>query len=203
MDKQKLGQELLKTKKLTKEQWQMVLTLHDKIGGDFAPLLVKLGYVSDIDITEIIGRLEGVETIDISTIVIPKKLMNQIPRDVIEKHGVIPISRRENQITLAMSNINEYDAIEEIQFLTGCKVEPVLASREGIRKAIFQFFSEEQKEEEPTTPSKDATSLEKLIEQDNLAFQKALVQLLIQKNIFSQDELLAKLGKSTTKEEKK
>ena len=40
------------------------------------------------------GKLAGVGTVDIGNVVIPKKLMESIPRDVIEKHNVIPVSKR-------------------------------------------------------------------------------------------------------------
>lgn len=194
LDRQKLGEALLKEKKITKEQWQMALSMHDKIGGDFAFFLVKLGYISDADITRIVGDLEGVETVDIANLIIPKKLVQSIPRDVIEKHNVIPISRRENQITLAMSNVHDYKAIEEIQFLTGCKVDPVLASRDTIRRSIIQFYSEEEAVE--TTSNADDTdeaALEKEIEQNPAAFCKALARLLIEKNIITKQDLASKL----------
>ncbi len=192
MDRNKLGQALIKNGKLKKEHLQMALTLHDRIGGDFAPLLVKLGYAKDEDITVTIGQLEGIETVDITTLVIPKKLVQSIPRDVIEKHNVIPISRKENQITLAMSNVHDYAAIEEIQFLTSCKIEPVLASRDAIRKAIAQFYydSHEKPEEKPETIVTSEVPIEKMIEEQPLVFQKALIHLLIEKNIIAKADLL-------------
>lgn len=192
MDRMKLGQALLKTKKITKEQLKSALAMHDKIGGDFAPLLVKLGYVSDQNITSIIAKLEGINTIDISNLIIPKKLVQSIPRDVIEKHNIMPISRKDAQITIAMSQVNDYEAIEEIQFLTGCKVEPVLASRDAIRKAIIQFYyGENEMEDSYEVTSKD--ELDKWLKEGSpefIALQKATIKLLIDKNILSKGELI-------------
>ncbi len=194
MDKMKLGQALLKTNKITQENLKYAMTMHEKIGGDFAALLVKLGYVTDDEITYIIGKLEGIETIDLTNIVIPKKLVQSIPRDVIEKHNLIPISRKGDQITLAMANVNDYEAIEEIQFLTGCKLEPVLASREAIRKAVIQFYSGEENIVEdknlPATVSKE--DIKKTVLESPL-LAKVLVDVLIEKNIITYEELFAKI----------
>lgn len=197
MDKNKLGEALLKAKKISKDSLKRAFAMHDKIGGDFAPLLVKLGYVSDDDLTEIMGNIQGISTIDVTSLVIPQKLMYTIPRDVIEKHNVIPISKKENQITLAMSNVDDFDAIEEIQFLTGCRVEPALSSRDAIRKAIIQFYSEEEEKEEEfekrEKPIDDIMELVKSGDIDQLQLIKILLLLLVEKKVISHHELVDRL----------
>lgn len=196
MDKKKLGEALLKSNKISKDDLKYAFAMHDKIGGDFAPLLVKLGYVSDEDITGIIGQIEGIRTVDIFSLVIPQKLVDSIPRDVIEKHNVIPISKKEGYITLAMSDVNDFEGIEKVQFLTGQKVEPVLASREAIRKAIIQFYSAEEEKEEKI--GKQQKPLEEIFDSikskniDSLELLKVLISLLIEKNIISSYEIIEK-----------
>ena len=196
MDIKKLGQALISAKKLTTEKFKYALAMHEKIGGDFAPLLVKLGYVSDADITEIIGKLEGIPTVDIATLIIPKKLVEKIPRDVIEKHMVIPVSKKDDQIKLAMSDVNDYEAIEEIQFLTGCKVDPILASRDAIRKAIIQFYygDEDFGDEPAEKPGDPFAKVEELLDEKTKTVTKALIALLIEKNLISQEELVDKVN---------
>ena len=147
--------------------------------------------------TAIIGKMEGISIVDISNLVIPQKLVESIPRDVIEKHNVLPVFRKEGQIRLAMSNINDYEAIEEIQFLTNCKVEPVLASKDAIRKAIIQFYYEEEHGDNEIVESHavpEKKSIKDLLEDPAQAMnlQKALVALLVEKNVVSQEELVRK-----------
>lgn len=200
MDKKKLGEALLKANKISKEDLKYAFAMHDKIGGDFAPLLVKLGYVSDDDITGIIGNMEGIRTIDVSSLVIPQKLVYSLPRDVIEKHNVMPVARKEGFLTLAMSDVNDFEAIEKIQFLTGLRVEPVLASREAIRKTIVQFYSrEEEKQEQLGKRRKPLEAVFELVETgqvDALELLKATISLLAEKNIISPDDLMEKLSKA-------
>ena len=203
MNRNKLGEALLRAKKISKDTLKYAFAMHDKIGGDFAPLLVKLGYVSDEDITEMIGHLSGMPTVDISSLIIPEKLVRAIPRNVIEKHIVIPITKKDNQITLAMSKIDDFEAIEEVQFLTSCRVEPVLASREAIRKAIVQFYTEE--DEKDQTIEKQVKPVEEILDfirsgdLELLDLQKCLIYLLIEKKIISALELKALLEKIKTK----
>lgn len=199
MDRKKLEQALLKTNKITRENLNNAAAMHEKIGGDFAALLVKLGYTTDEEITALIGKLEGIETIDVSNAVLPKKLIQSIPQDVIKKYDVLPISRKGDQITLAMADVNDYKAIEEIQFLTGCKLEPVLASREAIRKAIIQFYYEEDELEWKEGSSPEGTKQEKSIEESPY-FLKALVVLLAEKNLITYEELTAKMKAISSRE---
>ena len=193
MDIKKLGMALLKEKKIDKKQLQSAINMYEKIGGNFPTLLVKLGYVSDEDVTSVMGKLAGVGTVDIGNVVIPKKLMESIPRDVIEKHNVIPVSKKEDQITLAMTNINDYSVIEEIQFLTNCRVEPIFASRESIRRAIIQFYHggellEDQKKISKPTLDEDFLNL---ISGKNISLILALV--LMEKGIITKEDILNKI----------
>ena len=191
MDRMKLGNSLVNAKKITKEALKTALSMHDKIGGDFAPLLVKLGYVSDKELTSALAKLEGVHSIDISSLVIPAMLVREIPRSVIEQHNVMPISKKNGQITLAISDVNNFEAIESIQFLTNCRVEPVLASKEAIRKAIIQFYNSE---ESKSLASSDGISSYLDGSADKFkVLQKAVIELLLEKKIITESELTRKI----------
>jgi type II secretory ATPase GspE/PulE/Tfp pilus assembly ATPase PilB-like protein len=165
IDKKKLGEALLKAEKISKENLKHAFSMHDKIGGNFDALLLKLGYVADSDLMATIGILEGIPTVDIPSLVIPEKLVESIPKEIIEKHLVLPISKKGSTLTLAMSDINDLEVIEAIQFRTGLKVEPVLASKDAIRKAIVQFYSQEEmlKEKKETERRQKIPSLSKKI----------------------------------------
>lgn len=194
MDIKKLGSILVEEKKIDKKQLQSAMNMYEKIGGNFATLLVKLGYVSDADVTATLGKLEGIGTVDVSSLIIPARLMASIPRDVIERHNIIPISKKDDQIMLAMPNINDYAVIEEVQFLTGCRVEPILASRESIRKAILQFYHEKEHatDVKQTKQILDPVFLSQIEDQD-LAL--IITSILVEKGIITKEEILQKVEK--------
>ncbi len=198
MNREKLGQALVKANKITKENLKYALTMHNKIGGDFSRLLVKLGYIVDDDLTATIAKLEGVATVDISSLVIPESLVRSLPREVIEKHNVMPIKRKDGQITLAMADVNDYDAMEEVKFLTGCRVEPLLAPREAIRKSIIHFYYGEKDSTLSDSKENVDASLESIFSGEGASLaklQKATILLLLEKEIISKDELLRKFSK--------
>ncbi|BBM82978.1 hypothetical protein [Candidatus Uabimicrobium amorphum] len=193
MDRTKLGNSLVNAKKITKEALKTALSMHDKIGGDFAPLLVKLGYISDKELTTTLAKLEGVHSIDISSLVIPAILVREIPRSVIEQHNVMPISKKDGQITLAIADVNNFEAIESIQFLTNCRVEPVLASKEAIRKAIIQFYNSEENRD--FTSSEGVASYLNSTDDKFRTLQKAVIELLLEKKIITESELTKKIDR--------
>ena len=193
MDRMKLGNSLVNAKKITKEALKTALSMHDKIGGEFAPLLVKLGYISDKELTTTLAKLEGVHSIDISSLVIPAMLVREIPRSVIEQHNVMPISKKDGQITLAIADVNNFEAIESIQFLTNCRVEPVLASKEAIRKAIIQFYNSEENRD--FASSEGISTYLNSTDDKYRTLQKAVIELLLEKKIITESELTKKIDK--------
>jgi type IV pilus assembly protein PilB len=91
---------------------------------------------------------------------IPPEVLQLVPRPVAERYTVVPLARDDHSLSLAMANPNDILAIDEIGKMTGCRVQPVAASREEIIQAIARFYAGEmpaevveippEEEEEPT-----------------------------------------------------
>jgi type IV pilus assembly protein PilB len=197
MDKSKLGEALLKANKISQDNLKSASMVHDKIGGDFAAALVKLGYVKESDVTQVIAQAEGISTIDVRDLVIPRKLVHLISREIVEKSLIIPISRQDDVLQVAMANVGDFEAIEEIQFRTGCRVERFLASRDAIKEAITLFFSEAKEEE------KKLEKIQKTLDEisnavrsgklDLLKLNQILLSLLMENKLISPHDLQDKL----------
>ena len=69
--------------------------------------------------------------------------MLTIPREMMEKNEILPIKKDGNRITLAISDPNNVAVVDEIRFMTGADVEPVLMSRRDIQRAHNQFFHQQ------------------------------------------------------------
>lgn len=89
------------------------------------------------------------------------ELIRLVPRHLAERYAVVPVAREDQTLSLAMANPGDILAIDEISKLTGCRVVPVVASREEIAQAIVRYYAAdvavegtqappEQEEEEPT-----------------------------------------------------
>lgn len=203
MQERELAEQLLKDGLINQSQLDQATQLQEATGGELAQILVKMGFVSDTDVTTYLSKLEGVDTVDLTDMILPEVLVKSIPRDLIEKHLVIPIHKEGNRITLAMTNPEDFDAINEIQFLTGMKLEPVMATKESIRKAITEFFyrveqksSEQVEGEAPleavTTEGGESAEADGELRLSEWQLKAALIPLLIDKGIITEEELRLK-----------
>lgn len=204
----KLTELLVAENKVTEPQVQQATQLQAATGGDLGDVLVKLGFIDAETLATFRSKVEGVEHVDISDMVLPDALVQSIPREVIQKHRVIPIKKDHNTITLAMSDAENFEAIEEVQFVTGMKVSTVIASKESITRAITRFFDEldhqEESEDEDAAVgvAADTGEVELQAETDEVnltelgvtdwshpRYLRALLPLLMEKGIITEAEL--------------
>ena len=138
----RLGQELLREGLISEAQLKTALEYQRSLGGRLHEIIGKLGFVDEKPLNEFVARSQHMHTIDVSGRVIDEELLRRIPREVIERHEVIPFRQSDDSILLAMSEAMDYQAIEEIQFLTSCKIETALAPRSQVLAAITRFYDE-------------------------------------------------------------
>jgi len=137
----RLGEVLLREKRVTPTQLQEALNFQRTNGGRLGSTLVKLGFLKDEDITQVLSREFGVPAIDLRDFEIDPALVRLIPGETAAKYNVIPVSRTGNTLTLAMTDPTNVFAMDDIKFRTGLHVEPVVASDTAIRDAVAKYFS--------------------------------------------------------------
>jgi hypothetical protein len=145
-ERMKLGEMLLKKKLLTKEQLDTVMQYQKSLGGKIGNIIVKLGYMTDEALTREIARHYNMEVTDLANMILPVNLLKAVPRDIIEKHHLIPVHVTKDLLTVCMSDPTDYEALDELQFATGKKIETTLATRDSIKRAIAEFVAELDKE---------------------------------------------------------
>src|SRR5581483_5922678 len=141
-DDAKLGEVLIRENVITATQLKTAVDFQKKVGGELKDILVKLGYVKDSVIAELLASEQnlGAATIEINANVVDIEALRTLPRALLEKHQVIPLrSDDSNTLVLAMSDPNNIAAIEEVQFLVRRMVEPAVAPKAAIRKALNQI----------------------------------------------------------------
>ena len=136
----RLGELLLRERRVTPTQLQEALTYQRSNGGRLGASLVKLGILSDDDITGVMSRQYGVAAVDLSQITIDPALIRLIPAETAGKYNVIPVGRSGNTLTLAMTDPTNVFAMDDIKFRTGLNVEPVVASETAIQEAVKQHY---------------------------------------------------------------
>jgi type IV pilus assembly protein PilB len=137
----RLGELLLREKRVTPAQLQEALNHQRANGGRLGSTLVKLGILSDEDITSTLSRQYGVPSISLSEFDLDPAIARLIPVETASKYNVIPVGRNGTTLTLAMTDPTNVFAMDDIKFMTGLHVDPVVASEVAIRDAIAKYFS--------------------------------------------------------------
>jgi type IV pilus assembly protein PilB len=136
----RIGELLLKEKRITAEQLQQALNLQKAQGGKLGFNLVKLGFVRDDEITDLLSRQYGVPCINLSQFEIDQSIIKLIPVETARKYQVIPLSRSGATLTIAMTDPTNVFAMDDIKFMTGYNVEPVVASETAVMGAIQRYY---------------------------------------------------------------
>src|SRR5512141_2739646 len=136
----KLGELLLKAKLINGEQLQTALKQQKESGVKLGETLVRLGYVTEDDITETLSAQFGVPSINLTHFEIDPNVLKLVPADVARKYNILPVNKTGATLTIAMADPTNVFALDDIKFMTGYNVEPVVASELGIKAAIENYY---------------------------------------------------------------
>ena len=136
----KLGDLLVKAKLVTPEQVDAALVSQRTEGGKFGEALIRIGAASEQDITETLSQQFGVPSIDLAHFDIDPSIIKVVPGEVARKYGVLPVNKTGATLTIAMSDPTNVFAMDDIKFMTGYNVEPVVASEASLRRAIDKHY---------------------------------------------------------------
>jgi type IV pilus assembly protein PilB len=136
----RIGELLLKEKRITPEQLQQALNHQKTNGGKLGHNLVALGLVKDEEITALLSRQYGVPSINLTQFEIDPSVIKLIPADTAQKYQIVPLSRAGATLTIAMTDPTNVFAMDDIKFMTGYNVEPVVASEVAVIDAIQKYY---------------------------------------------------------------
>lgn len=140
----KIGEMLVKAGLIDGFQLNSALSHQRHWGGRLGASLVKLGYLAEEKLLAFLAEQLNLPRVDLTKRVIAADLLAYVPADKAREFNVIPVDRKEMSGTLnllvAMADPANLAVIDALQFLTGCRVFPALASEESIRKSIEHFY---------------------------------------------------------------
>src|SRR5215207_3651190 len=136
----RIGELLLKEKRITPEQLQEALNYQRQHGGKLGFNLVKLGYVKDEEITALLSKQYGVPSIALGQFEIDPGVVKLVPADTAQKYQIVPLARAGATLTIAMTDPTNVFAMDDIKFMTGYNVEPVVASETEVEEALQRYY---------------------------------------------------------------
>src|SRR6266513_1589462 len=155
----RIGELLLKEKKITPDQLQQALAAQKSNGGKLGYNLVKMGFVKDEEITALLSKQYGVPSIDLAKFQIDPAVVKLVPPETAQKYQIIPLSRSGAALTIAMTDPTNVFAMDDIKFMTGYNVEPVVASETAVIEAIAKYYGKTAPAEK-NAPVPGASALE-------------------------------------------
>ena len=136
----RIGDLLVKEGVITAAQLTQALDHQKKNGGRLGSCLVKLAFVSEEDVTTFLSRQYGVPSINLSYFDLDPAIAKLIPEDTARRYEVLPLSRVGSSLTIAMTDPTNVFAMDDIKFMTGFNIEPVVASEAAIAEALKKLY---------------------------------------------------------------
>jgi len=144
---QRLGDLLVKEKVITPEQLDQALKVQKESNSRLGSVLVKLGFLSDEDVTNFLSRQYGVPAINLAYFEIDPSVVKLIPQETAKRYQILPLSRVGASLTIAMVDPTNVFAMDDIKFMTGFNIEPVVASESAILEGIEKAYGGSHEED--------------------------------------------------------
>src|SRR5438477_2665146 len=145
---QRLGDLLVREKVINHDQLTQALKKQRETGGRLWSVLVKMGLLTDEEVTNFLSRQYGVPAINLQFFEIDANVIRLIPQETARKHQILPLSRVGASLTIAMVDPTNVFAMDDIKFMTGFNIEPVVASETAIMERIEQAYAGPEAEQE-------------------------------------------------------
>ncbi|NLH15596.1 MAG: type II/IV secretion system protein [Phycisphaerae bacterium] len=109
-------------------------------GGKLGRILLDLGYVTGRQLSEILAIQSGIPKVELDELQIEPEVIRTVPAELVSKYSVVPLSRQNGELTLAMADPFETQAIEELRMVTGLSIRRRYATAVEIERAIQRFY---------------------------------------------------------------
>ena len=139
-ERKKLGELLIEAKVISAQQLQVALSHQKQWGGRLGHAMIDKGFLTEDVLVKFLSLQLNFPSVTLSKLKINMDVLQRVPRDMQEKHSVVPIAilkegKRESLI-LAMCDPTDMAALDEVGFATGLKVKPVIATESAIKKFL-------------------------------------------------------------------
>jgi type IV pilus assembly protein PilB len=139
---ERLGDLLVREGLITREQLLQALEQQRGSGMRLGYMLVKLGFVQEIEITKMLARQYRVPAVDLSRFEVDPKIIKMVPAEVAVKHNVLPLKREGRTLTVAMADPTNVTVIDDLKFITRFDIFPVIAGEYTLRTAIERYYEQ-------------------------------------------------------------
>lgn len=146
----RIGELLVKNGLITMEQLARAVEEQKKHGGRLGGILIRMGFLSEKTLVDFMSRQFKIRTLELGKVEIQPELIKLVPASLAKKFLLIPVQRVGATLTVAMSDPTQLVALDDIKFMTGYNIEPVLVSEGELLEAIRRYYGGKGLESGPT-----------------------------------------------------
>ncbi len=139
-----LGELLLEWGIINEQQLEKGLAAQKEKGGLIGEVLVELGFCKEEDIAQALTAQYGFPYLPLGNYEINPEVISIIPGRVAKQYFLIPIDKIGNNLTVAMSNPLNVQAIEDVEMISGCTVQTFVSTSSDVKKAIAKYYKDKE-----------------------------------------------------------
>lgn len=178
-----LGQLLLKKNLIHHDQLDKALQQQSKTNKILPLILIELGYCDESTLSKLICKDLNINMVDPPQFKVPASLAELIPKEVCKKNLLVPLRQSEGKLIVAMGDPTDFVKIDDLKFIAGMPVMPVLAKHKDINEKIEDIYGDDESSDSLVSQmelSDPTESIEIILDEDDDDME--LDQLLIEKD---------------------
>lgn len=136
----RIGELMVKNGVITMEQLAKAVEEQKRHGGKLGAILVRMGFLREEELVEFISRQFKIRTMDLDNIEIQPELIKLIPSSLAKKLMILPVQRAGATLTVALCDPSQLVVLDDVKFMTGYNIEPVLVKESSLINAIKRYY---------------------------------------------------------------
>jgi type IV pilus assembly protein PilB len=169
----RLGDRLVSEKLISPDQLQRALAEQKGSADKLGTILVRLNFITEDSLVSFLSKQYAMPAITVAQVDPDPDVLKLVPEQIAKKHSVLPIKRIGNVLTLAMADPTNVFALDDVGFMTGLQIQPVVASEAAIRKAFERLYETGGSVNDMMSELEEADTDVEVVEDGEAAFSKA------------------------------
>ncbi|RMG34261.1 MAG: pilus assembly protein PilB [Planctomycetota bacterium] len=145
MPARRLGQILVDLGYLTEDQlWDVLEEQKQSPGEVIGQVAIRMGLVTEAQVTEALAEQWGMPVVNLQETNIPPKVLELVPQTMAEIYKIMPISLKDNVLTVAMADPQNVAALDDLRNLLGFDVRGAVSNPHDVEEAIRRHYAEKE-----------------------------------------------------------
>lgn len=145
MPSRRLGQILVDLGYITDDQlWDVIEEQKKSPGELIGRVAVRLGLVTESQISDALAEQWGMQVINLPDTTISPKVLELVPETMAALYKIMPISLKDNALTVAMADPQNVAAMDDLRNFLGFEVRGVVSNEAHILAAIERYYADRQ-----------------------------------------------------------